>query len=158
MKPALLWLEHVMGFERFWDVEELEQSGAGLIGPHPWRRWSNAHSEAGWCRGDPKPGRPAPHGASRVRRKVTVRVGDPRRDVPHGRDLGEINPHRTVAGFAHGGYMSFKQTALAKPTRRRESNRDAVGGGVLQRVELASPVDEVGAGHGPLIDERIHRT
>ena len=21
MKPALLWLEHVLGFERFWEVE-----------------------------------------------------------------------------------------------------------------------------------------
>jgi len=85
-------------------------------------------------------------------------VGDPRRDISHGRDLGEINPHCTVPGFAHGRYMSFKQTALSKPTRRRESNRDAVGGSVLQRIELASPVDEVRAGHGPLIDERIHRT
>jgi hypothetical protein len=84
-------------------------------------------------------------------------MGDSRRDVPDGRDLREIHTHGTVAGFAHGGYMGFEQAALAKPARRREPNRDAVGGGILQLVELTSPVDQVGTGHRTLIDERIHR-
>jgi hypothetical protein len=84
-------------------------------------------------------------------------MGDPSGDVTHRCDLGEIYPHRPMPGFAHSGDMRFKQTALAKSAGGGKSNGDAIGGRILQRIELRSAVYELSPRHRALIEKRIHR-
>jgi len=54
--------------------------------------------------------------------------------------------------------VGVEKTGLAKAARGRESDRHAISGRALERVELEPPINERLRCNGPLVVERIHRT
>jgi hypothetical protein len=59
---------------------------------------------------------------------------------------------------SHRGDVGVEKTGLAKPPRRRQSDRHAISGRALERIELEPPVNERVRRDRPLVAERIHRT
>lgn len=54
--------------------------------------------------------------------------------------------------------MGVEKTGLAKSPRGRESDRHAISGRSLERIELEPPINERVRLNWPLVPERIHRT
>jgi hypothetical protein len=59
---------------------------------------------------------------------------------------------------SHRGDVGVEETGLAKAPRGRESDRHAISGRALERIELEPPINERVRLNGTLIAERIHRT
>jgi hypothetical protein len=56
------------------------------------------------------------------------------------------------------GDVGVEKTGLAKSPRGRESDRVAIRGRVLERIEFAPSIDQRVRLDGALVPERIHRT
>ena len=54
--------------------------------------------------------------------------------------------------------MGIEQTGLSKAPRGSESDRHAISGRALERIELEPPINERVRLNGPLVAERVHRT
>ena len=65
---------------------------------------------------------------------------------------------RSMPDGSHRGDMGVEKAGLAKAPRGRESDRHAISGRALERIELEPPIYERVRLNGPLVAERVHRT
>lgn len=130
-------------------IEQLEQRGAGFVGRRACRSGGERHVYArNPCRHAEASG-PSADYATRIGWQLLVSLGHPCRDVCNGCDLGEVDPNGSVANGAHCMDVRVDEARLSKAAGCGEADRNPVGRGTLESVELIAAVDQASWGDRP---------
>ncbi len=117
-------------------VEQLKQGGAGLIRGGLWRPRRHPQPNPPNRGTNLEAGGPATNAASRIGGELAIGSGDASGHIADCCHPREVNAYSAMAGLAHGGNMSFQETALAKASWCRKPDRNTIRRPLLQGIQL----------------------